>query len=107
MRVPRWVARLLGMPGAVSFRRFDALVRDAATLESHYAGLDDSALRAAATTLALRTGGRLARDTTPRFLAVAREAAARTVGLRAFDEQLVACCALLSGHAVEMDTGEG
>lgn len=105
--VPRWVARLLGMPGAASFRRFDAFVRDATALESQYAALDDAGLRAAATSLTLATGGRLARASTSRFLAIAREAASRTVGLRAFDEQLVACCALLSGHAVEMDTGEG
>ncbi|WP_374754257.1 hypothetical protein [Microbacterium sp. BH-3-3-3] len=38
------------------------------------------------------------------LLALLREAAARTVGLQAFDEQLLACCALLSGHGVEMDT---
>jgi preprotein translocase subunit SecA len=55
----------------------------------------------------LQTGGSLDTDTTARFLAVAREAAARGVGLVAFDEQLAACCALLSGHAAEMDTGEG
>lgn len=42
-----------------------------------------------------------------RFLAMAREAAARSLGMVAFDEQLLACSALLSGYAVEMDTGEG
>jgi preprotein translocase subunit SecA len=70
------------------------------------AALDDEALRTAAA-LPLVSGRALPRAATARFLAIAREAAARTVGLRAFDEQLVACCALLSGHAVEMDTGEG
>lgn len=41
------------------------------------------------------------------MLAVLRTAAARTLGQDPFDEQLLACCALLTGHAVEMDTGEG
>lgn len=40
-------------------------------------------------------------------LALIRKAAERTLALRPFDEQLIACCGLLTGHGVEMDTGEG
>lgn len=106
--VPGWAAQLLGLPGAVSFRRYLALVRAAGALEEQMRELDDRALQAEATALDLRTGAkRLPPEATARFLALAREAAARTIGLRPFDEQLLACCALLSGHAVEMDTGEG
>ena len=41
------------------------------------------------------------------FLAVAREAAEKTLGERPFDVQLQAAAALLLGHVVEMVTGEG
>ncbi|MFK3678082.1 accessory Sec system translocase SecA2 [Microbacterium sp. NPDC090218] len=106
--VPGWAAQLLGLPGAVSFRRYLPIVRAADALEAQMRAWDDDALRAEAASLDLRTGEkRLPTEATARCLAVAREAAARTIGLRAFDEQLLACCALLSGHAVEMDTGEG
>lgn len=105
--IPTWLSRAVGLPGAGSFRRLEAYVQSAGDLEAKTAALNDESLTAAAAALHLRTGGLLARDATVRFLSIAREAAARSLGLRAFDEQLVACCALLSGHAVEMDTGEG
>lgn len=106
--VPGWAAHLLGLPGAVSFRRYLPIVRDANALEERMRALDDDALRSEAAALQFRTGEKgLQRESTARYLAVAREAAARVLGLRAFDEQLLGCCALLSGHAVEMDTGEG
>lgn len=41
------------------------------------------------------------------LLALLRTAASQQLGLDPFDEQMVACCALVAGHAVEMDTGEG
>ncbi|WP_223881334.1 accessory Sec system translocase SecA2 [Nesterenkonia ebinurensis] len=106
--MPTWAARVLGLPGAVSFRRFEPLVRDAAELAEQVHDLDNETLRSEVRALRMQTGDkRLDRGVTARYLALAREAAARTVGLQAFDEQLLACCALLSGHAVEMDTGEG
>ena len=101
-RIPAWLSRTLGLPGSVSFRRFDAIVRSAGVQAEALRELDDVALAAEADALAMPSDDSLAA-----FLAIAREAAARTVGLRAFDVQLTACCALLSGHAVEMDTGEG
>ena len=104
---PKWLSRVLGVPGSVSFRGFDAIVDAAGTHAAELRDLGDRALRAEAGRLLLETGGPLDEDATARFLAVAREAAARTVGLTAFDEQLAACCALLSGHAVDMETGEG
>lgn len=107
LSVPPWLSRMLRLPGTASFRRFGSIVEVARTHADQLLGLSDQELRAEAGSLSLETGGSLDAETTARFLAVAREAAARTVGLKAFDEQLVACCALLSGHAVEMDTGEG
>lgn len=81
-------------------------MRSAGEMAAEMRAVSDESLAAAAA-LPMRTGGPLPRDATVRFLAIVREAATRATGLRAFDEQLVACCALLSGHAVEMDTGEG
>ena len=40
-------------------------------------------------------------------LALGREAASRSLGMRPFDEQLIAAMALSDGHLVEMQTGEG
>ncbi|MFT4235764.1 MAG: hypothetical protein QM607_12300 [Microbacterium sp.] len=82
-----WLDRLLGRPGAVSFRRYLPAVADAADAERRMAALGDAGLLAAA------------RGT--ESLAAIREAAKCTIGERPFDEQL------LDGCAVEMDTGEG
>lgn len=105
--IPAWLSRMLGLPGSVSFRRFDSIVDTARTHADELHGLNHATLRTVGNSLSFETGGTLDADVTARFLAVVREAAARSVGLMAFDEQLVACCALLSGHAVEMETGEG
>ncbi|MBX3095119.1 MAG: accessory Sec system translocase SecA2 [Cryobacterium sp.] len=105
--IPAWLSRVLGLPGAVSFHRFESIVKGAAKHAAAMAGLSDPALQAEAGRTSLWNGGRLDADAAGWFLALAREAAIRTIGLTAFDEQLVACCALLSEHAVEMDTGEG
>jgi preprotein translocase subunit SecA len=53
-----------------------------------------------------RSGAPLAGLRTP-FFALAREASRRALGLRPFDEQVVAALALDAGHVVEMQTGEG
>ena len=98
---------MLGRPGSVSFTRFAGVVQRSEALVESMQLLTDAELRREAQTIPLVTGGRLQPDPTARFLAVAREAATRAVGLTPFPEQLLACCALLSGHAVEMDTGEG
>lgn len=106
--VPAWLSRALKLPGNVSFGRFEPMLSVARKQADAMRGLSDEALQAAADSLDLETTrGSLEAGTTAQFLAVAKEAAVRAVGLSPFDEQLVACCALLSGHAVEMDTGEG
>jgi preprotein translocase subunit SecA len=43
----------------------------------------------------------------PQFLAIAREAAERTTGLRPFDVQLLGALRMLAGDVIEMATGEG
>ncbi|MGO2113281.1 MAG: DEAD/DEAH box helicase, partial [Pseudoclavibacter sp.] len=129
MRVPRWLRRVAGMPGATPFTRFGALAERAGALADEFSALDDAELRDAASAAAraafsatpTRAPGGEGRtpasesspvplgsdDATVRFLAAAREAADRSTGLRPFEVQLQACGALLAGNAVEMDTGEG
>ena len=46
-------------------------------------------------------------DDIPQFLAIAREAAERTTGLRPFDVQLLGALRMLAGDVIEMATGEG
>lgn len=54
------------------------------------------------------TGPPFADDTElVRYLALAREAAQRTLGLRPFDVQLLGALRLMAGDVVEMATGEG
>lgn len=110
MRIDGLVSRLLRLPGAASFRRFDRVVCSAAALAEEFSVCDDAALLAAAG--ALRAGpGTIDAPWRPqdlaRFLALASEAAGRSLGITPFHEQLIACCALLDGFTVEMDTGEG
>lgn len=110
---PRWLSRLIDAPGSVSFTRLQPVVRQANELDGEVAALDADGLatRAAGARTSVgssRRAGRTAERTrTANFLATAREAMDRTIGLRPFDEQLLATCALLDGCVVEMDTGEG
>lgn len=99
----RWLARAIGAPGSASFRRFHDVVADARARRGWADALDDDALPRAARDAVAGAGLEPSAD----LLAVLRTAARRTLGQEPFDEQLLACCALLAGYAVEMDTGEG
>ncbi|MBW6437209.1 accessory Sec system translocase SecA2 [Actinoplanes hulinensis] len=89
----RWVVRPPG--STVDLGALWAEVARAGDLEAEVARLDDSALVGRA------RGGRA------EFCAVAREAARRELGLRAYDEQLVGALALIDGRVAQMATGEG
>lgn len=80
-------------------------VRAAADFDAKAADLDDAKLTKAATLLQLEDLADSA--DIPQFLAIAREAAERTTGLRAFDVQLLGAQRMLAGDVVEMATGEG
>lgn len=69
------------------------------------AGLDNEQLAKAATLLTLDDLADSA--DVPQFLAIAREAADRAIGLRPFDVQLLGALRMLAGDVVEMATGEG
>ena len=103
----RWLARAVGAPGSTSLRRFRRVVsraRERQEWADHLA--DDALVDAARSSFAAADPGSSV-EPSPELLAILRAAAQRTLAQTPFDEQLLACCALLTGHAVEMDTGEG
>lgn len=73
--------------------------------EAKAAGLDDEQLAKAARLLKLDDLAESA--DVPQFLAIAREAAERSIGLRPFDVQLLGALRMMAGDVVEMATGEG
>lgn len=80
-------------------------VRGSAEFDEKASALDDEQLRKAAELLNLSA---LAdSNDIPQFLAIAREAAERTTGMRPFDVQLLGALRMLAGDVVEMATGEG
>jgi preprotein translocase subunit SecA len=82
-----------------------AEVTAAADYAKKAAGLDDEQLRKAAQLLKLKDLADA--SDIPQFLAIAREAAERSIGLRPFDVQLQGALRMLAGDVVEMATGEG
>ena len=82
-----------------------AEVEAAAAFDDKAKGLYDEQLAKAAQLLDL---GDLADSADiPQFLAIAREAAERSTGLRPFDVQLLGALRMLAGDVIEMATGEG
>jgi preprotein translocase subunit SecA len=117
--------RFLQPPKTVDLQLFQSLLSDAAVYGERLTGLSNTELAAAAAVLrrekpggpgAAGAGGPNAgglpaadagRTTLAAVCALAREAAARGLGERPFDVQLLGAMAMLSGHVAEMATGEG
>ncbi len=106
----RWWLRAAGQLGRLKrsprhyLRQADRILAD----ENSYRHLPDSKLQEHAATL--RDRFRLGRDTAEdchQGVAVLREVAARTVGMRPYREQIAAALALHAGCITEMATGEG
>ncbi len=104
----RLIARLVPLWEGRRLHRARALTDRAAGLEPVMRQLSDGALASRRLTLAahLRSGRDPARATAE-ALAVIRELADRTLGLRPFEVQITGAAGLLGGHLVEMATGEG
>ncbi|MGD9619497.1 MAG: accessory Sec system translocase SecA2 [Mycolicibacterium sp.] len=97
--------KLLGASAEKDQTQSMVLVDESTEFDARAAGLNDEQLAKAAGLLEL---GNLADSADiPQFLALAREAAERTTGLRPFDVQLQAALRMLAGDVVEMATGEG
>lgn len=97
--------RLLGASIEKNRVRSLAKATASAKYDEEAAGLDDEQLRKAAGLLKLDDLAES--DDVPQFLAIAREAAERTTGLRPFDVQLLGALRMLAGDVIEMATGEG
>jgi preprotein translocase subunit SecA len=103
-----WLGRLQGSPIDLNLLSYDSPLAEINQLEEGLTALSAEDLQHRARVL-----GRRARAGEPldalrvTLFALAREAARRSVGLRPFDEQVVAGLALDRGRIVEMQTGEG
>jgi preprotein translocase subunit SecA len=104
-RVSRGFWRLLGASTEKVKAQTMAEVEAAAQFTDKAAGLDAEQLTQAAQLLHLE--GLADSPDVPQFLAIAREAAERTTGLRPFDVQLLGALRMMAGDVVEMATGEG
>jgi preprotein translocase subunit SecA len=106
-----WRQRLSQMQGGairLDLRRYDASLAEINRLEDGLQDLSDAELRTRA--LAFRDAVRadeLQDSMRCTWFALVREAARRTLGLRAFDVQVVAALAMDGGAIVDMQTGEG
>ena len=97
--------KLLGASTEKNQNRSMAEVTAAADYDEKSAALSDEQLSKAAQLLDL---DELAESADiPQFLAIAREAAERTIGMRPFDVQLRGALRMMAGDVVEMATGEG
>ena len=104
-RLSRGFWRMLGASADKVKAQSMTEVTAAAAFDEKARGLDDEQLAKAAGLLDL---SKLAESPdVPQFLAIAREAAERTTGLRPFDVQLLGALRMMAGDVVEMATGEG
>ena len=104
-RISRGFWRLLGATTDKVEAQSMAEVDASAAFDDKARGLDDEQLAKAAQLLDLRD---LADSVDiPQFLAIAREAAERSTGLRPFDVQLLGALRMMAGDVIEMATGEG
>lgn len=97
--------RLLGASTEKEQQRSLTEVATSSEYDEKAAGLDDEQLRKAAGLLNLSDLAESA--DIPQFLAIAREAAERSTGLRPFDVQMLGALRMLAGDVIEMATGEG
>ena len=97
--------RLLGASTEKDRSRSLAQVTASSGYDEEAADLTDEQLRKAAGLLNLDDLAES--DDIGQFLAIAREAAERSTGLRPFDVQLLGALRMLAGDVIEMATGEG
>jgi len=106
--VANFLTRIFGSRNQRLLRQYTKSVNKINSLEDGLQALDDTALRGKTDELRQRySGGASLMDLLPEAFAVAREAGVRTLGMRAFDVQLVGGMVLHDGNIAEMRTGEG
>ncbi|BBY20571.1 accessory Sec system translocase SecA2 [Mycobacterium stomatepiae] len=97
--------KLLGASTEKNRSRSLSQVSDSSEYDEKAAGLSDEQLRKA--TGLLNLDDLADSEDISQFLAIAREAAERSAGLRPFDVQLLGALRMLDGDVIEMATGEG
>lgn len=97
--------KLLGASTEKNRSRSLSQVSDSSEYDEKAAGLSDEQLRKA--TGLLNLDDLADSEDISQFLAIAREAAERSTGLRPFDVQLLGALRMLDGDVIEMATGEG
>ena len=99
--------RLIGRAGTADTSKQQARVEAAEGLEDEIAALSDDELAERYAILREFVTDELTPEDLTELMAIARSAAQRTIGERAYDEQLLGAAGLLSGQVIEMATGEG
>lgn len=103
------IEKILGSRNTKMLKMYQEKVRAINALESRYAELDDSALKAEfeALKIAVQQEGKSIDSVLCESFAITREASKRVLGMRHFDVQLIGGMALHDGRIAEMKTGEG
>ncbi|QFT58192.1 preprotein translocase subunit SecA [Sulfitobacter sp. THAF37] len=100
--------KVFGTPNDRKIKATRPLVEKINALEPEFEKLSDAAIKDKTEELAKRAmSGESLDDLLPEAFANCREAARRTLGLRAFDTQLMAAIFLHQGNISEQKTGEG
>lgn len=103
------IEKILGSKNTKMLKVYQEKVRVINALESRYAELDDSGLKAEfeALKIAVQQEGKSIDSVLCESFAITREASKRVLGMRHFDVQLIGGMALHDGRIAEMKTGEG
>ncbi|WP_236795979.1 accessory Sec system translocase SecA2 [Amycolatopsis sp. GM8] len=104
-RMGKRLRKLIERPGSAELTRYEALLPAIGELEAELEGLTDTELTERAGKLRLEAVFK--DDQLVEVCALGREAARRALDERAFDVQLLGTMGLLTGHVVQMETGEG
>ena len=100
--------KVFGTPNDRMVKATRTLVEQINALEPEFEALSDEGLKDKTEELAKRAmGGESLDDLLPEAFANCREAARRTLGLRAYDTQLMGAIFLHQGNIAEQKTGEG
>ncbi|WAL64775.1 accessory Sec system translocase SecA2 [Amycolatopsis cynarae] len=104
-RMGKRLRRLIERPASIELTRYEALLPAIGELEPELEKLTDAELTERAAKL--RREAEFGDDQLIEVCALGREAARRALDERAFDVQLLGTMGLLTGHVVQMETGEG
>ncbi|GAA1151500.1 preprotein translocase subunit SecA [Ornithinicoccus hortensis] len=106
--MPKLFEKMLRAGEGRTLRKLETTARLVRALEDDFKGLTDAELREETDKFRARIAdGETLDQLLPEAFAAVREAAARTIGKRPFDVQIMGGAALHQGNVAEMKTGEG